>query len=576
MVARQSLEDWATIPWRKLERTVYRLQQRIYRASRRGNVQAVHSLQRLLSKSQAARCLAVRRVTQDNQGKHTAGVDGVKSVSPDGRIAMVVRLRHPETIKPQPTRRVWIPKPGKTEQRPLGIPVMLDRAHQALVKLAIEPAWEARFEPNSYGFRPGRSCHDAVTAVMAVTARKEKYVLDADIQVCFDQLAHGPLLDALDTSPTLRRTIKGWLKAGVLAGESWQPTERGTPQGGVISPLLANIALHGMEHVVHDAYRRTDRPTVIRYADDFVILHPTREGIERARQVIEAWLGTRGLELKASKTRITHTLCPVDGKVGFDFLGFTVRQHPAGRTKVGKDAHGHPLAFKLRIRPSKEAVTGHQAEMRRIVRAHRAAPQGDLITALNPVIKGWAMYYRTVAATRTFSASDHHLFKLLWRWARFRHPNKSNAWLKRKYWTTKGRNTWTFAAPQGKVLSSHARVAIRLHVKVKGTASPFDGNLVYWSKRLRTHPLLTSRVALLLRLQGGQCASCGRFLTDQDRMEVDHLLPRAVGGRDDLPNLRLLHRHCHDQRGLHDQHHATEEPDEVESLTSGFADEPFR
>ena len=576
MDAHHPLEDWSTLPWRKLESTVYRLQQRIYQAACRGNVRAVHSLQRLLLKSHAARCLAVRRVTQDNQGKHTAGVDGVKSVPAAQRLAMVVQLRHPEAIKPQPTRRVWIPKPGKTERRPLGIPVMRDRAHQALVKLALEPEWEARFEANSYGFRPGRSCHDAIVAITTATARKAKYVLDADIDGCFDHIAHGPLLDALATYPTMRRTIKGWLKAGVLAGESWQPTERGSPQGGVISPLLANIALHGLEQATHAAFRRHDRPLVARYADDFVILHPTREGIERARAVAEEWLGTRGLALKASKTRVTHTLHPVDGHVGFDFLGFTVRQHPAGRTKVGKDAHGNPLPFKLRVRPSKAAVTRHQGELRRIVRMHRAAPQGDLITALNPVIKGWAMYYRTVAATRTFSTCDHHLFQVLWRWARFRHPNKGNAWLKRTYWTTRGRNTWSFAAPDGKVLSSHARVTIRLHVKVKGTASPFDGNLVYWSKRLRTHPLVTSRVALLLRLQGGRCAGCGRFLTDQDRLEVDHLLPRAAGGRDDLPNLRLLHRHCHDQRGLHDQHHASEEPDEVESLTSGFADEPSR
>ncbi|HEY8686838.1 MAG TPA: HNH endonuclease [Chloroflexota bacterium] len=180
------------------------------------------------------------------------------------------------------------------------------------------------------------------------------------------------------------------------------------------------------------------------------------------------------------------------------------------------------------------------------------------------------------AATRTFSTYDHHLFPLLWRWARFRHANKRSAWLKRKYWTTKDRNTWSFAASDGKVLSSHTRVTIRLHVKVKGTASPFDGHLVYWSKRLRIHPLVTSRVALLLRLQGGRCADCGRFLTDQDRLEVNHLVPCAAGGRDELRNLRLLHRHCHDRHGLHDQHHATEKPNEIESPTSGFADEPPR
>jgi RNA-directed DNA polymerase len=576
MVANQPIEDWSTIPWPKLERIVYRLQKRIYQASLRGNIPAVHSLQRLLQKSQAARCLAVRRVTQDNQGKRTAGIDGVKSVPPTERLPMVSRLRQPTTIKAQATRRVWIPQPGKTEKRPLGIPVMLDRAHQALVKLALEPEGEARFEPNSYGFRPGRGGHDAIGALTMATSRKEKYVLDADIQGCFDHIAHASLLAALATYPTLRRTVKSWLKAGVLSDTHWQPTERGTPQGGVVSPLLANIALHGMEDSVHAAFRRADRPMVVRYADDFVILHPTHAGIERARQVVETWLDTRGLTLKASKTRIVHTRQPIDGHVGFDFLGFSIRQHRVGRTKGGKDSWGRPLSFKLFIRPSKDAIKRHLDDLHQIVRDHRAAPQGELITALNPVIRGWALYYRTVAATQTFRACDHHLFTMLRRWARYRHPHKSNAWLKRRYWTTKGRNTWRFAASDGRVLAQHTATTIRLHVKVKGAASPFDGNLVYWSQRLRAHPLTTTRIGILLRRQAGQCAHCGRFFTDQDRLEVDHIVPRLRGGRSDLANLRVIHRHCHDQRGLHDTNHVSEEPDEVESLTSGFADEPSR
>ncbi len=187
MVEPQPIEDWSTLPWRKLERAVYRLQKRIYRAAGRGNVRAVHSLQRLLMKAEAARCVAVRRVTQDNQGKNTAGVDGVKSVPAERRSTFVTLLRHPETIKPKPVRRVRIPKPGKPgEFRPRGIPVMLDRAHQALVKLALEPEWEARLEPNSYGFRPGRSAHDAIAALFQATCLKPKHVLDADIQGCFD------------------------------------------------------------------------------------------------------------------------------------------------------------------------------------------------------------------------------------------------------------------------------------------------------------------------------------------------------------------------------------------------------
>lgn len=561
--AAHSIEDWNTIPWRKVERTVYRLQQRIYRASGHGNKKVVHSLQRLLMKSEAARCLAVRRVTQDNQGKRTAGVDGIKSPRPTDRLALVARLRDPRTIRAHPVRRIMIPKPGTDEMRPLGIPVMLDRAHQALVKLALEPEWEARFEPNSYGFRPGRSCHDAISALMMATARKEKYVLDADIQSCFDQIAHRQLLDTLATYPAMRRTVKGWLRAGVLSHGAWSPTVRGTPQGGVASPLLANIALDGLERTVQAAFGRNDRPQVIRYADDFVILHPTREGIERARAAAGGFLGARGLQLKESKTRVTHTLRPIDGHAGFNFLGFTVRQHPAGRTKAGRDSHGHRLRFKVRIHPSKEAITRHQTDLRHIVHRHRGAPQGDLITALNPIINGWARYYRTVGSSHVFSTCDHHLFQLLWRWARFRHPNKSRAWLKRKYWRTTGGSAWTFAASDGWVLSRHAKVAIRLHVKVKGTASPYDGNLVYWAHRLRTHPLVQTHLAALLKRQEGRCVYCGLLLTDQDRIEIDHIVPRARCGRDILTNLRALHRHCHDQRGIYDQDRPTEEPDEV-------------
>jgi len=278
------IEDWTTLPWRKLERAVYRLQRRIYQASLRGNVKAVHSLQRLLMKSEAARCLAVRRVTQDNQGKRTAGVDGIKSVGPKHRPLLVTFLRDTKRIRPRPTRRIWIPKPGKDEMRPLGIPTMLDRAHQALAKLALEPEREARFEPNSYGFRPGRSVHDAIGAIFLAIRFHSKFVLDADIAGRFDSIAHVPLLAKLQTFPAMRRAIKAWLTAGVLEEGVFAPTTAGTPQGGVISPLLANIALHGMEEAVMADFMVVGHrkasvpiPKLVRYADD--VRHFTRHGI---------------------------------------------------------------------------------------------------------------------------------------------------------------------------------------------------------------------------------------------------------------------------------------------------------
>ncbi|GCL46061.1 RNA-directed DNA polymerase [Microcystis aeruginosa NIES-3806] len=276
--ATKPMYEWKDINWRKAERCVFKLSKRIFKASQRGDVKLVHKLQRLLLKSWYAKLIAVRRVSQDNQGKKTAGVDGIKSLTPKQRMALVNNLKPGN--KSKPTRRVWIPKPNTDEKRPLGIPTMYERALQALVKLALEPEWEAKFEPNSYGFRPARSAHDAIGAIYISINKKPKYVLDADISKCFDKINHQKLLTKLQTYPKLRQQIKAWLKSGVMDGKNLFPTNEGTPQGGVISPLLANIALHGMEERVKQ-YAKTLKGnkskneqalTLIRYADDFVVL----------------------------------------------------------------------------------------------------------------------------------------------------------------------------------------------------------------------------------------------------------------------------------------------------------------
>jgi len=545
--------EWQALPWRKLERGVYKLQTRIFRASQRGDRKTVHRLQRLLIRSGAARCVAVRKVTQDNRGKRTAGVDGVKQLPPAQRLALAAHL----PIRPtgRAVRRVWIPKPGSPERRPLGIPTLRDRAAQTLVRFALEPEWEAQFEPHSFGFRPGRSAHDALEMLFTALCKKPKYVLDADIAACFDRIDHAALLAKLRTAPTFRRAIHGWLKAGVVDGAALFPTEAGTPQGGPLSPLLANIALHGLETHLRAAFPRDRytkeridwgwRPVVVRYADDFVVLHEDRQVIEQVRHLAAQWLAGVGLELKPTKTRISHTLTPHEGHVGFDFLGFTVRQYPVGYHRSG----ALRLGFKTWIKPSPASQRRHYAALADAVRRRRTATQAQLIGALNPLIRGWANYQARSVAQAVFTQMDHRLFGRLLRWARRRHPRKSAAWVVRRYWHTRGANHWVFGPPGGPCLASHASTPIRRHILVRRDASPYDGNWAYWASRLGRHPELPTSTARLLHRQQGRCAWCGRyFIERKEGLEIDHRTPRSRGGSNAASNRQLLHAHCHDAK----------------------------
>ncbi len=557
--------EWRSINWRKLERRVYKLQKRIYRASQRGDIKALRRLQKMLMKSWSARALAVRRVSQDNQGKKTAGVDGVKSLTPKQRLDLVNKL-HLGT-KARPTRRVWIPKPGTEEKRPLGIPTMNDRALQALIKLALEPEWEARFEPNSYGFRPGRRCHDAIEAIFLSIAAKAKYVLDADIAKCFERIDQRKLLHKLNTFPTMRRQIKSWLKAGVMDGKELFPTSEGTPQGGVISPLLANIALHGMERRIKEYVGtlkylgkhkkdRMDSVSLIRYADDFVILHKDLTVVQGCQTLIADWLKDMGLELKSSKTRLAHTLNQVENeKPGFNFLGFNIRQFPVGKYCCGKNKQGEKLGFKTIITPSKEKVKEHYDKIAEEITRHKAAPQSALIKRLNPIIRGWCNYYSTVVSKVTYSSLDTLVYQKLRAWAKRRHPRKNMGFVINKYWNTIDGDNWVFSTRKGNNplwLLKHAETPIIRQVKVKGEASPYDGNLVYWSTRMGKHPDMPTKVATLLKVQGGKCTHCGLYFREEDVMEVDHRIPKSQGGKDSDDNWQLLHRHCHDTKTAND------------------------
>ncbi|CAD5944256.1 hypothetical protein PCC9214_05737 [Planktothrix tepida] len=564
-------KGWDEIDWRKVERYVFKLQKNIYAASRCGDVKRVRKLQRTLMRSWSNRVLSVRRVTQENQGKKTAGVDGVKALNPKERMSLVGQLKI--TGKSKPTRRVWIPKPGTDEKRPLGIPTMYDRALQAVVKAALEPEWEAIFEPNSFGFRPGRSCHDAIWQIKNSIQNQAKFVLDADISKCFDRINHSALLQKINIKGKVRQQIKSWLSSGVIDQGAFTATSEGTPQGGVISPLLANIALHGLENKLNEYiktlkmiyrggrhYSKRDKVkslSFIRYADDFVCIHKDKSVIQRCREIISEWLSDIGLELKPEKTRLTHTLQPElseDGKAGFDFLGHHIQQYPAGKYRSRKSAEGRILGFITLITPTKKASKVHQEEIRRIIKKHRSSPQAALIQDLNPVIRGWTSYFHFSDAQTVgeLSKQDKLTYLKLRRWAKRRCGNINDG--HKLYWTSIGNNNWIFATNEGKAnplrLLRHSEFGSSSteYVKVKGDKSPFDGDLIYWSSRLGTHPELPSRTAKLLKRQKGKCQECGLSFQNWDVMEVDHIIPKTLGGKDEHINLQLLHRHCHDKK----------------------------
>ena len=588
--------EWNTLPWHQLDKQVFKLQKRIYQASERGEVKVVRRLQKLLISSWSAKAVAVRKVTQDNKGKKTAGVDGVKSLTPRKRMELVENLQLED--KSKPTRRIWIPKPGKTEKadatprrrkaqgnahqaRPLGIPTIYERAKQALVKMALEPEWEAKFESNSYGFRPGRSCHDAIGAIHKSLAQKAKYILDADISKCFDKIDHQKLLEKINTFPTIRRQIKAWLESGVIDNGTLFPTRnevpspaklsahwsaQGTPQGGV-SPLLANIALHGMEELIKSSFPRRQghnngvkwersTPNIIRYADDFVVLHKDIEIVKQCKSLIETWLKDIGLELKPEKTRISHSLEEYEGNTGFDFLGFHIQHYHAGKYKSGRTSKRKPLGHKLLIKPSKQSIKRHLTKIEDVIEKHRASKTEKVISMLNPITKGWCNYFRGVISSETFKLLDHLTYLKLRRWANRRHPNKGKKWVKSKYWKSIGKQNWVFSETYENeityTLTNHSDIKIVRHVKVRGKKSPFDGDFVYWSQRLSTYPETSTRVRNLLKKQKGTCAICKLSFTSQDILEVDHIKPRSQGGSDTYKNLQLLHRHCHDNKSRQD------------------------
>ena len=556
------LGDWRSVDWPRVDEQVRRLRYRIFTASRDGDLKKVRSLQKLMLRSQANALVAVRRVTELNAGRETAGIDGktVLLAPAKAELATWVQQRS-SSWTARPVKRVYIPK-ANGKQRPLGIPVIADRALQAAVLNALEPEWEARFEPRSYGFRPGRGCHDAIEAIFTVAKgrnAKRLWVLDADLAAAFDRIDHDRLLAGLGGFPA-RELVRQWLKAGVIDRGRFAPTEAGTPQGGVISPLLLNVALHGMEHAAGVRYRTgahlgktaMDAPVLIRYADDFVVLCHSREQAITVKAKLADWLAPRGMTFNEDKTRVVHLA------EGFDFLGFNARRYQDG---------------KLLIKPSPAAVKRFRTRLRTEVRSLRGANIAAVIARLNPILRGWAAYYRTGVSIHVFNDIDDYLWWLMWRWATVRHPNKPRKWITSRYlgaFNPARRARWLFGdRDTGAYLAKIVWTPIVRHRIVDGDASPDDpAKAEYWAlRRRRGKPPIVRNGLAQLRRQHGRCPLCGDFLLHADTgpQHPDDwekwitVVRRAIRrqaittraetlGNNDLAATQLVHTHCAQRR----------------------------
>lgn len=478
--------DWNSIDWDQASTYVRKLRQAIFRATKEGDLSKVRTLQRIMLRSFENRAVSVRRVTQVNQGKKTAGVDGQVVTTPEAQGYLVKQLGDYKLWKPMPARRVYIPK-ANGKQRPLGIPVVVDRAIQAMVKNALEPYWEAKFEDSSYGFRPGRGCHDAIERIFNLASAKgnRRWVLDADIKGAFDNIDHDKLLDLIGNFPA-REMIRSWLKAGYMEESVFHDTDSGTPQGGVISPLLANIAFHGMEEALAIRYRKYNNRSyaaelhprslgLVRYADDFVVFCHTHDKAEQAKRTLESWFHERGLTFSPEKTRIVN----LDD--GFDFLGFNVRQY-----KVSDSQNGH----RLLIKPSKKSVESIKRTLRQAFHDRRGFHVEVVVGTVNPIIRGWASYFRVGVAAEVFRHLDHYLFTLQKQWVDWKHPTKTWKWKRQQYWGNYYRNdAWVFGKPDF-YMSHFGWFPIRRHVMVRRFASWDDPDLeAYWEKRQHGEPL---------------------------------------------------------------------------------------
>lgn len=535
---------WHSIDWVKCHREVRRLQARIVKATREGKHGKVKALQWILTHSFSGKALAVKRVTE-NQGKKTPGVDGITWSTPEAKSQAMLSLKR-RGYRPQPLKRVYIPKTNG-KMRPLGIPTIKDRAMQALYLLALEPVAETTADRCSFGFRPARSTADAIEMCFVSLSRRHspQWILEGDIKGCFDNISHDWLLGHI---PTDRMILKKWLKAGYMEDRQLFPTEAGTPQGGIISPTLANLVLDGLQAELRARIGRTRYVggkqvklgvNYVRYADDFIVTGRSKELLEQeVLPLVEEFMRERGLTLSPEKTKITH----VDE--GFDFLGQNIRKYNG----------------KLLIKPSNANVATFLGKVRSKIKMSKAVEQRKLIEMLNPMIRGWANFHQHVVSKETFARVDHEIWIALWRWAVRRHPQKGSRWVKQRYFHSSGTRSWVFAAPTGErfpdgnpilwTLRKASDTPIKRHPLIKLEANPFDPQQeTYFEERvsLKMQNSLRGRKKLinLWLEQDRRCPICQQLITQETGWHVHHIIRRVDGGKDGSTNLVMVHPNCH-------------------------------
>jgi len=541
--APERMPDWHSIDWKKVWRTVRRLQARIVKAVTEGRWNKVKALVYLLTHSFSGRALAILRVVS-NSGAKTPGVDGILWNTPEAKSAAFGTLRR-HGYQPQPLRRVYIPK-SNGKRRGLGIPTMTDRAMQALYLLGLDPIAESQADGHSYGFRRERRCADALAQTHLLLSHRHgpEWILEGDIKACFDRISHDWLLTHV---PMDQQLLRQWLKAGFLEKHAWFATTEGTPQGGTISPVLANWTLDGLQRLLAEHFAGTPKGQgrskvhLVRYADDFLITGTSKELLsDQVQPLVTQFLKQRGLELSHEKTQITHV------EEGFDFLGQNVRRYRCG---------------KVLTKPSSDNVKTFLSKIQETIDKAGCLTAGAMIQRLNQQIKGWTMYHRYAASKRTFTYVDHRIFQMVWRWCRHRHPKKSGKWIKKKYFQRNDHRHWILTGTllnqkgQGRPIQLMAAAKVRIirYVKIRSAVNPYDPQWeLYLEARLGWQLTQTltgrSRIEYLWKDQEGRCRVCGQPLRiAEEDCQIHHRIWRSRGGPDTADNTELMHANCHRQ-----------------------------